>query len=58
MVQLDVTETEVKILQEFVESALSNLSYEIADTDLQTYRDELKIKREALKKLERALASS
>jgi len=55
MIQLDLTEAEAAILREVVESALSNLSYEIADTDRQDFRNDLKARRDVLKKVQDAL---
>lgn len=42
MTQLELTEQEVEVLTEIVESYLSDLSMEIADTDRLEYREGLK----------------
>ena len=58
MVHLDLEENEARLLSEFIESALSNLSYEISDTDTKEFRDTLKAKRDVLVKVNEALASA
>lgn len=57
MIHLDLTDEEAETLREFIESALKNLSYEIADTDTASFRDQLKRKRDVLAKLDQALGS-
>ena len=58
MVHLDLTDDEARLLAEFIESTLSNLSYEIRDTDTKEFRDALKTKRDVLVKVKEALASA
>ena len=58
MVHLDLADDEARILREFIESTLSNLSYEISDTDTKEFRDALKAKRDVLVKVKEALASA
>lgn len=58
MLHLDLEENEARLLSEFIESALSNLSYEISDTDTKEFRDALKEKRDVLVKVNEALASA
>ena len=55
MIQLNLDDQETEILDETLKSYLSNLSYEIADTDNQDYRDKLKAKRVVLEKIKAAL---
>jgi hypothetical protein len=45
MPNLDLTEDENKTLAELLESAVSELGYEIANTDSKDYRDGLKAKK-------------
>ena len=58
MIHLDLEENEARLLSEFIESGLSNLSYEISDTDTKEFRDTLKAKRDVLVKVNEALASA
>ena len=58
MVQLDLADDEARLLSEIIESTLSNLSYEISDTDVKDFRDGLKAKRDLLVKVKEALASA
>ncbi|WP_152486088.1 hypothetical protein [Methylohalobius crimeensis] len=55
MIQLDLNETEKTYLIEALESYLSDLRYEIGDTDSQDFRDRLKAKKTALEKTLTAL---
>ena len=55
MIHLDLDEQERKILDETLQSYLSDLSYEIADTDTRDYRDQLKARRAVLEKIKQAL---
>jgi hypothetical protein len=57
MIQLDLTEAEKALLIEALESYLSDLRYEIADTDSQDFRERLKAKKAALEKTLAALKS-
>ncbi len=50
MIQLDLNDTETTHLIEALESYLSDLRYEIADTDSQDFRELLKEKKAALEK--------
>ena len=45
MPNLELTEDENKTLAEILESAVSDLGYEIANTDAKDYRDGLKAKK-------------
>ena len=58
MVHLDLEQDEARLLSEFIESTLSNLSYEISNTDSKDFRDTLKAKRDVLVKVNEALASA
>jgi len=49
MPQLDLDSNEAAVLKDTLESALSELGYEIADTDAKDYRDKLKEKQALLK---------
>ncbi len=51
MIQLDLNPEEQKVLKEVLEGCLSDLRMEISNTDLQDYRDKLKFKKGAIKKL-------
>ena len=51
MIHLDLDATEQKILADTLQSYLSDLSYEIADTDRMEFREELKAKRDVLNKI-------
>ncbi|BCX81279.1 hypothetical protein MIT9_P0857 [Methylomarinovum caldicuralii] len=50
MIQLDLSEKERNHLIEALESYLSDLRYEIADTDSADFRERLKEKKAALEK--------
>ncbi len=50
MIQIDLTNSEKDHLIEALESYLSDLRYEIADTDSLDYREKLKEKKAALEK--------
>ncbi len=51
MAQLDLDSNEAAVLRETLESAVSELGYEIANTDSKDYRDKLKDKQALLKRL-------
>jgi len=51
MIQLEFNENEIEVLTDVVEIYLSDLRMEIADTDLQSYRDGLKSKKKVLMKV-------
>ena len=55
MAHLDLDDQERQILYEALQTYLSNLSYQIADTDSQDFRDQLKTKRAVLEKIKGAL---
>jgi len=55
MIHLDLDATERNTLIEALESYLSDLSYEIADTDSYDYREKLKAKRDVLNKIQQAV---
>lgn len=46
---LEISDAQQEYLAEVLKNVLSDLSYEIADTDVSTFRDQLKKKREQLK---------
>ncbi len=58
MVHLDLTEKETTILNEALESYLSDLRYEIGNTDSLDYRNMLKERKAVLRKLANILADS
>ena len=51
MPSLELDASEAAVLKETLESAASELGYEIANTDSKDYRDKLKQKRELLRRL-------
>jgi len=51
MIHIDLDATERSILMEVLESYLSDLSIEIADTDQFEFREQLKGKRDVLHKI-------
>ena len=51
MIHIDLDDTERSILMQTLESYLSDLSFEIADTDRMEFREELKAKRQVLNKI-------
>jgi hypothetical protein len=55
MVQLDLKPDEQKVLKETLESYLSDLRMEIADTDNKDYREQLKHRKDILNKVVAAL---
>lgn len=55
MIHLDLDDEEKAILGGVLKSYLSDLSYEIADTDMQDFREKLKAKRAVLQKIQDAL---
>ena len=48
MIHIDLDATERSILMQTLESYLSDMSFEIADTDRMEFREELKAKRQSL----------
>ena len=55
MIHLDLDAKERSILMETLESYLSDLSVEIADTDRKDFREQLKAKRDILNKILQAV---
>jgi hypothetical protein len=55
MIHLDLDDKERQILRETLRSYLSDLSYEIADTDSQDFRERLKDRQAVLEKINAAL---
>jgi len=55
MIHLDLTSEEQEVLRNTLESYLSDLRYEIADTDTQEFREQLKAKKTVLEKILAAL---
>lgn len=55
MINLELNDQELLILKETLHSFLSDLSYEISNTDLQDYRKQLKARRVVLEKIKNAL---
>lgn len=55
MIHLNLDDNEKKALSSALKSYLSDLSYEIADTDKKSFRDELKAKRDLLQKVLNAI---
>lgn len=53
---VELSESQRELLLEVLKSTLGDLSYEIADTDLSTYKDQLKKKRTELQKIVDQLA--
>ena len=51
MIQVDLDTTERTILMETLESYLSDMSVEIADTDRLEFREQLKARRDVLNKI-------
>jgi len=58
MIQLDLSEEEVQILKEVLESAHSDLRMEIADTDRKDFRDTLKGRKAVIAKALESLGGS
>lgn len=55
MAHLDLDDQERRILYETLQSFLSDLSYQIANTDSQDFREQLKATRVVLEKIKGAL---
>ena len=55
MINLELNDQESLILTETLQSFLSDLSYEISNTDLKNYREQLKARRVVLEKIKNAL---
>jgi hypothetical protein len=51
MVQIQLNQQDAEILEDVLESYLSDLSVEIANTDLQAFREGLKTKKDVLNKV-------
>ncbi len=58
MVHLDLDSRETEILASVLESAMSDLGYEIGNTDRLDYRDKLKERRSVLQKVTEALTEA
>ena len=56
MIELELAPSDVEILASTLESALSDLRYEIANTDRLDYRNKLKEKKTVLEGVVRALS--
>jgi hypothetical protein len=54
-VQLPVNSEDVQVLRQVVEAKLAELTVEIRHTDTRTYREELKRRRDVLRRLDDAL---
>lgn len=50
MTQVTLTDEEIGALTQLLEGALSELSHEIADTDRMDFREEVKARRELLRR--------
>ena len=55
MINLELDEQETEVLSKVLRNYLSDLSYEIADTDNLDFRNELKAKRAVLEKISQSL---
>lgn len=51
MAQLDLSTADVGALVETLESALSELRYEINNTDAHDYKEQLRVKKDALERV-------
>lgn len=51
MIQLNLTQEEASILKDLLEDYLSDLRMEVADTDMQDFRDRLKQEEATIKKI-------
>ena len=51
MIHIDLDATEQNVLVATLQNYLSDLSYEIADTDRMEFREDLKAKRDVLNKI-------
>lgn len=58
MTHLDLNHQDTEVLEDVLESYLSDLRMEIADTDLQEYREGLKVKKDVLVKILEELKES
>ena len=56
MAQIEVTPEEIEMLEDILQSYLSDLRMEIADTDLKDFRDGLKLKEVFIKSFLKQLA--
>jgi|GEM_PF-2929503 len=54
---LELNDQQQEMLAELIKSALGDLSYEIADTNNHNFKDQLKLRRDALKELSQQLES-
>ena len=51
MTQLELNQEQRQALRETLENILTDLNVEIANTDLKSFRDKLKLKRDALNQI-------
>ena len=51
MIQIDISNNEASVLREILASDLSELGYEIANTDAKDFRDQLKTKQGLLRRV-------
>ena len=58
MVRLDLDPTEAEVLRMVLESYLSDLRMEIADTDLMDFREKLKARKVVLRKIADMIADA
>lgn len=57
MLQLQLTSQQGKLLAEILQSALSELSMEIADTDRSVFKDELRERKQAISQILAAVSN-
>jgi hypothetical protein len=55
MPQLNLEDNEAEALVDLLESKLRDLSYEISDTDTRAFKDQLKARRDTLKRIQEDL---
>lgn len=56
MAQVEVNSEEIDMLEDILQSYLSDLRMEISDTDLKDFRDNLKLKEEFIKSFLKRIA--
>lgn len=56
--QLEVNDEELRVLRQLVEEKLAELSVEIRHTDTPSFRDEVKQRRETLRRVDEVLRQS
>ena len=57
MPQLTLEDSEAETLVDLLDSKLRDLSYEISDTDTRSFKDQLKARRDTLKRIQDELKS-